>query len=864
MAEDAPSVAGSLAGDAGELAALDALLHRSSDAVAVATTSADDPILRISRVNAALCELFGHADDELTGHSPDVLVGPETDLDTLRRMQTSLRAEGHAADDVVFHHRDGRAIPVHATYDRVAGTDGAEWYVAVFHDRSADRAAAAALWRSEEWAQAIIRSISDVIVVTDADSRVKWVTPSVTDRLGYDADELRGTLCADLVHPEDQQLAVRLWDQVLRRSTDFHPVELRIACADGGWRVMRVVSSNLTDHPAVEGFVIAASDVTERAAAGDLLSEQAELLEAIARGAPLDVVLQSTALMLERRIPGAQVAIGVTGHDGRIRVRAAPTLPRDLINLFDEAGADPIELALLADLDGWARREPEHGESAAAAALHELGVGAVRMASLRSPGSDELVGALVVLLAESARDAELPAELLERACNLATIAVERQRFESALEHRANYDELTGIPNRSLLLQRVGASLTRASRHGHGVAVLFIDLDRFRVVNDSVGHVLGDRLLHQVTVRLTEGLRPGDTLGRFGGDEFMVVCNRVTSDDDARAVAERILTALNEPFELGDPHGSVVITASIGIAVSHDGGHEPPALVRNADVAMFRAKDQGRNQLAVFDDTLDLKAVEKLTLEQALRTAIDEEQLELHLQPVVRLIGGAITHVEALVRWQRPGHGLVMPAAFIPLAEESGLVVPMGWWVLAEAAAHAMTFPNGTGDPVGIAVNLSARQLTSPELVPTVAAVLEQTGLAPSRLYLEVTESALVHDVEQAKSALEQVKALGVRIAIDDFGTGYATLDYLRQFSMADELKIDQSFIEGVEVDGSREEAIVAAAVGIAESLGVTVVAEGVETEAQAEALRRLGVELAQGYLFSRPLPVHEATQLLHA
>lgn len=845
-------------------ATFDLLLRRSTDAVVLARTTVDAPVIRVVRVNEALCALLGYPADEILGCSPDLLVGPETDLDTLRRMQQSLRETGSAEEDVVFHHRDGRPVRLRATYDRITGSDGVDWYLAVLRDRGAHAASAEALWRSEEKAQAIIRATNDVILVTDEDAGIRWAAPSVTDTLGWGPEELLERTTWELVHHDDLAAAVGYWQRVLDEEPDLEPTEIRFAHRNGGHRVLRISVSNLLRHPAVEGFVLTGTDITERAAARNLLAEQAELLEVIARGAPLDVTLQMIAQMLERRLPGAHVAIGVAGHDGRIRTRAALTLPRELVPLLDELGADDQRLGAVAQVDGWIRVQASEESPEVAEVLERIGADEIRTTALRAPGTDELVGALVVFLTDADVRGELSAEVLERATNLATIAIERQRFETALEHRANYDELTGIPNRSLLLQRVEASLSRAARHGHGVAVLFVDLDRFRVVNDSVGHVLGDRLLHQVTIRLTEGLRPGDTLGRFGGDEFMVVCNRVLSEDDASAVAERILASFEAPFELGDPHGAVVLTASIGIAVSIDGVQQPEELVRDADVAMYRAKDQGRNQFAVFDSSLDLLAVEKLALEQALRTAIDEEQLELHLQPVVRLADGAVTHVEALVRWHRPGHGLVMPGAFIPLAEECGLVVPMGWWVLAEAAQIAAAWPAAAGGhSIGVAVNLSARQLVSPELVPTVASVLAQTGLDPKLLSLEVTESALVHDTEQAKDALEQVKRLGVRIAIDDFGTGYATLDYLRQFSMADELKIDRSFIDGVERKGSREEAIVAAAVSIAHSLGVEVVAEGVETADQADALRELGVELAQGYLFSRPLPLNEVNVLLH-
>jgi len=311
--------------------------------------------------------------------------------------------------------------------------------------------------------------------------------------------------------------------------------------------------------------------------------------------------------------------------------------------------------------------------------------------------------------------------------------------------------------------------------------------------------------------------------------------------------------------------TLFVTASIGIAYSADASVPAESLIRNADVAMYRAKDQGRDQRVAFQENLDQRAVEQLTLERALRAAIEGRQFQLHYQPVVQLSDGSMTQVEALVRWNRPGHGLVVPASFIPIAEETGLIVPIGWWVLGQAVADAAAWPSLPGQAqVEVAVNLSARQLADAELVEVVSDALDHSGLDPSRLCFEVTESALVHDVEHAVASLNRLKGLGVRIAIDDFGTGYATLDYVRHFSMADYLKIDRAFIEGVDQVGSQEAAIVSAAIALAKSLGFTVVAEGVETLSQMEALRELDCELAQGYLFSRPVPLDDAVRILGA
>jgi diguanylate cyclase (GGDEF)-like protein len=604
--------------------------------------------------------------------------------------------------------------------------------------------------------------------------------------------------------------------------------------------------------------------------AESLLAGQSDLLESIARGAPLEITLGKITAMVERHVGAVVAAIGMLDPDGVIRIRSGSGISRDIVEFCDglRAGATngaPRDASVRVGAAGEVFvfdlvDDPRLGRSAAMFAEH--GFVRARTATLRTPGSGELIGTLTLFHRTGDSLPSHEVDVLRRAMNLAAIAIERHRFEAALEYQSLYDPLTDLPNRALLSLRLQEALERLSGSIGGVAVLFVDLDRFMVVNDSEGHAIGDLVLGQVADRFRHRLGMGETLGRFGGDEFMVVCDRLAGESEALAAADRFAAELRAPLVLEDG-SEIFVTASIGIAYSSDASVQAEALIRNADVAMYRAKGQGRNQRVVFQETLDLRAVEQLTLERALRSAIEFKEFELYFQPVVQISDGAITQVEALVRWNRPDLGIELPASFISTAEETGLIVPIGWWVIGEAVKQAALWPPLPGGRlVEMAVNLSARQLADPELVEMVADALEINGLDPSRLCFEITESALVQDVDHAIASLNRLKGLGVRIAIDDFGTGYATLDYVRHFSMADYLKIDRAFVEGVDRVGSQEAAIVSAAIALAKSLGFTVVAEGVETLFQMEALRSLDCDLAQGYLFSRPVPIAAAVELL--
>jgi diguanylate cyclase (GGDEF)-like protein/PAS domain S-box-containing protein len=420
-------------------------------------------------------------------------------------------------------------------------------------------------------------------------------------------------------------------------------------------------------------------------------------------------------------------------------------------------------------------------------------------------------------------------------------------LEEQLKHQAFHDPLTGLANRALFVDRVKHALERAVRESTRVAVLFFDLDDFKTINDSLGHNSGDELLVAVASRLSDCLRPGDTFARFGGDEFAIFLED-TSLSSATSVAYRLIDGLGEPFVLGKRE--VMVHASIGIEFAE--AHETTAgeLLRNADVAMYVAKGKGKARYELFDPSMHTAALRRLEIKSELKHAIEDNRFVLHYQPIVSLKESSLLGIEALIRWNHPRRGLIAPVEFIPLAEESGLIVPLGRWVLLEACRQARDWPI-TDPEISLSVNVSPRQFQHPGLVEDVANALWDSGIDPSILTIEITESVLIHDTEAAIEKLGRLKDFGVRIAVDDFGTGFSSLGYLQRFPI-DILKIDKSFIEGVG-SGTEEEAIAHAIIKLGGSLGLEVVAEGIEELDQVDALQSLRCERGQGFYFSKPV-----------
>ena len=471
--------------------------------------------------------------------------------------------------------------------------------------------------------------------------------------------------------------------------------------------------------------------------------------------------------------------------------------------------------------------------------------------SVSIPGPDQPFGVLGGHVLQERTFTTEDASFFQSVSNILAAAIERQRGEEEVRRRSLHDPLTGLANRALLLDRLTQALARGQRGSTEVAVLFLDLDRFKLINESLGHDVGDQVLVAVAGRLEGALRGSDTLTRFGGDEFIVLCEEVRDEREAVMLAERLVATFADPFVVaGNEHH---VTASIGVAVSSVRHDRAEVLMREADAAMYRAKRHRRGHWELFDESMLASVTGQLRIEEALRCAIENDELSLVFQPVISLASGRIAALEALLRWEHPELGVIAPGDFIPIAEDTGMIVSIGEWALRTACRHGARWAAAHPDrpPVPLLVNLSPRQVANGRLVEAVAAALAETGLDPAQLGLEITEGVLMEEVRSPVDTLAALKGLGVRVVLDDFGTGYSSLAYLKRFPI-DVLKIDRSFVVGLGA-GGHGAAIVSAIVALSGALGLDVIAEGVETADQLAHLRRLGATCAQGYLFSRPL-----------
>ena len=583
----------------------------------------------------------------------------------------------------------------------------------------------------------------------------------------------------------------------------------------------------------------------ERALLSGTLAASMERIARLAQGA-LQVPAVALALLgTDRRtFRAGPVASEWMAHDSGVLVRTGlvtRALDRGGVLALGDA-SDPGE------------------EASLRSAAEALQVRSLALAALTRP--DGTVLGTLLALSDSAR--AWGEEELQRLADLAATAAtelqlrhalaEREMRERQLRHDSLHDGLTGLPNRTLFMKRLRDASIRARREGDGLfAVLFLDLDDFKLVNDSMGHHVGDQVLVTVARRLEECVRGGDIVARLGGDEFAILLERVSDARDTALVAERVQQSLRAPMQLGNHEWST--TASIGVVLSSSDTERPENLLRSADMAMYRAKNQGRARFEMFDRAMHAEALSRLQLETDLRRAVERGEFLLHYQPIVALSTGRVHGVEALIRWQHPERGLVSPSEFIPVAEETGLIVPIGRWALRAACAALRTLDGrpGTGDGLHLSVNLSVREFGQADLVATVARVLRETGFRAPRVHLEITESAIISQQHPALQTIAELRQLGVRIHLDDFGTGYSSLSYLHRLPL-DAIKIDRAFTSSMEHE-ERPRHVVQGILSLVHAIGLDAVAEGVESHAQLERLRRMGCPFVQGHHIAEPLTV---------
>jgi diguanylate cyclase (GGDEF)-like protein/PAS domain S-box-containing protein len=765
-------------------------------------------------INRAAEELLGYAPDEMIGQPLARFMAPgsvTTARASLVKILTGDKDLLPFALELV--RKDGSHLAVEINARLIAEDDRPVIVEGIARDLSTRKLLERQ--QADQRFRALVQQASDVILIVDRSGLITYASPAITRIWGYDSAQRLGTAASALVHPSDRRAMTGFLGDALAAPDTIATLRVQLRHADGSWRHIEGLATNLLDDRDVQGLVINCRDVTERIRAEDALRESEALIRTVVSNVPIVLFALDPAgtftLAEGQGLAVLEAAYGT--FVGRSIFDVYRTIPQ-----------------LVAD----GRRA-----LAGAAFSSTVDLGALTFESSYTPFSDRN-GALTGVIGVSIN------------------ITDRRAVERQLSHQAYHDALTGLPNRALFMGRLSETLTRGLRAGENSAVLFLDLDRFKVVNDSLGHEVGDRLLIAVGQRLRNCLRPDDVLARLGGDEFTILLERLEHADQALAIAVRITAALQQPFQIMQDTRvhEIYISTSIGIAQLAEGNGasyaRPDDIVRDADIALYRAKADGKARHAIFDRSMSAAAAERLTLETELRCALELEEFVIYYQPTIDLATGRVHGVEALIRWQHPTRGLIAPSHFIPVAEETGLIIALGRWTLQTACQQLRDWQDASPAtaPRSVSVNLSAREFLDPDLVAYIERLLHTIDLAPGCLCIEITESVLMTDAPLIDATLNRLKALGVSLSIDDFGTGYSSLGYLKRLPV-DMLKIDRSFVVGLGSD-TEDTAIVRAIITLAHTLGLVVTAEGIETADQVQQLEALSCELGQGYFFARP------------
>ncbi|MES2537091.1 MAG: EAL domain-containing protein [Pseudomonadota bacterium] len=821
----------------------------------------------ITDANEAFSNIIGYTRDDIrsgkikwTDITPaEWQIADAAAVDALRHTGTALPYEKE------FIHKTGARIQVLIGGAFLAGSKKSG--VSCVVDLSARRRMEQALRESGERYRIVADTASDAIITFDQHYAITYANPAAEKIFGYSPRALCGQNLGLLMDLDLLELDIH--KETRPRESDagtphghWNRREIPALHKDGR-KILLEMSLGEQHQVNQHSFTTIMRDITERKQSEVLCTRQNQILEMIATGKPLPEILEQLVKTIEFQCPGMLGSVLLIDEDGvHVQHGAAPHLPAQYNRAINGATIGPqVGSCGTAMYSGKPVIVTDIGTDPLWKDYRELALGFGLRACWSMPilsSQGKVLGSFAMYYRETRSPTPQDLRMADLASHIAGIAIERKRTEDYISHMAHHDALTGLPNRVMLQASLSQALARARRHKDSVAVVFIDLDNFKNINDSLGHHVGDVLLKAVAERLQHCLRQGDLVARLGGDEFVIILTTQPHSNEAALVAGKVLTILEPPFST-DGH-AFYISGSIGISIYPTDGETVERLMQAADTAMYHAKEKGRGNYQFFTQNLNVAIQQRLSIEGQLRQALARGEMTLHYQPQMTMRDSHIFAAEALLRWRHPERGLVSPSDFIPIAEETGLILPIGEWVLRQACRQLQHWRAGGYPDLKIAVNLSTRQIFHLRLLDMIAQILEETKLPADALNLEITESILMQPSEENLLILNKLGDMGIRLSLDDFGTGYSNLSYLQQFPLHT-LKIDRSFVHRIGQD-RHGMTITATIIAMAKSLQLEVIAEGVETAEQASVLQAQGCVSAQGYYYSRPLAADVLTELM--